>query len=122
MHGEAIQSAGNASAGSVSGNYASTQSKQITTYEQNQGNASANNIYGPINYNGYGANNNTNINDKNEINNGIKDLEDIKDQNYAYKIIKENLCVPLKIAFNKEEFLMIGGYGSRFRGRKSFRY
>lgn len=52
MHGEALQSAGN---------------------------ASANNIYGPINYNGYGANNNTNINYKNEINNGIKDLEDIKD-------------------------------------------
>ena len=79
MHGEALQSAGNDSAGSVSGNYASTQSKQITTYEQNQGNASANSIYGPINYNGYGTNNNTNINYKNEINNGIKDLENIKD-------------------------------------------
>ena len=62
--------------------------------------------------------NNPSINNRH----GQSDLEDIKDQNYAYKIIKENLCVPLKIAFNKEEFLMIGGYGSRFRGRKSFRY
>ena len=32
----------------------------------------------------------------------------VKVQNYVQKIIKENLCVTLKIAFNKEEFLMIG--------------